>query len=42
MAEYVAETGEVGAVALFPGGDGTASMYREALRVSIEIFDFRK
>lgn len=30
------------AVALFPGGDGTASMYRIAKAAGIEIFDFRK
>ena len=34
MAEYAQ------AVALFPGGKGTASMRREAERVGIEIFDF--
>jgi predicted Rossmann-fold nucleotide-binding protein len=29
------------AVALFPGGDGTASMYRAAKGSGIEIYDFR-
>lgn len=36
MAEYA------DAVALFPGGRGTQSMYEEAKRVGIEIYDFRK
>ena len=35
MAEYA------DAVALFPGGKGTASMHREAVKAGIEIFDFR-
>lgn len=30
------------AVALFPGGVGTASMYREAQKAGIEIFDYRE
>jgi predicted Rossmann-fold nucleotide-binding protein len=29
------------AVALFPGGDGTASMYREAKKAKLTIYDFR-
>lgn len=29
------------AVALFPGGRGTASMYEEAMKTGIQIFDFR-
>jgi hypothetical protein len=36
MAEYA------DAVALFPGGRGTQSMYREAIRAGIKIFDWRK
>lgn len=35
MAEYA------DAVALFPGGRGTASMFSEAKRVGIKIFDWR-
>lgn len=35
MAEYA------DAVALFPGGCGTESMYQEAKKAGIEIFDFR-
>jgi hypothetical protein len=30
------------AVALFPGDKGTASMYREAKKAGIEIYDFRR
>lgn len=30
------------AVALFPGGDGTASMYRAAKAAGITIYDYRK
>ncbi len=30
------------AVILFPGGKGTESMYREAKRAGIKIYDFRK
>lgn len=30
------------AVALFPGGRGTNSMYQEALNAGIEIYDFRR
>ena len=29
------------AVVLYPGGRGTESMYREAVRAGIEIYDFR-
>lgn len=36
MAEY----GD--AAALFPGGTGTASMYREAQKAGIQIFDYRE
>ena len=36
MAEYA------DAVALFPGGKGTESMYREAKSAGIVIYDFRK
>jgi hypothetical protein len=35
MAEYA------DGVALFPGGRGTASMYSEARKAGIEVFDFR-
>jgi hypothetical protein len=35
MAEYA------DAVALFPGGRGTASMHREAILAGLRIFDFR-
>ena len=35
MAEYA------DAVVLFPGGKGTASMYQEALKAKIVIFDYR-
>jgi hypothetical protein len=34
--------GYADAVALFPGGRGTANMYKEAQRAGIEIYDFRK
>ena len=30
------------AVALFPGGRGTESMFNEATKASLEIFDFRR
>ena len=36
MAEYA------DAVALFPGGEGTDSMYREAKKAGLKIFDFRE
>lgn len=36
MAEYA------DAVALFPGGKGTASMYVEATKAGLTIYDFRK
>lgn len=36
MAEYA------DAVALFPGGRGTESMYQEAVKAGIKIFDFRQ
>lgn len=43
MAEYVAaDESEKGGVALFPGGRGTASMYEEARKADIWIFDFRE
>lgn len=29
------------AVVLFPGGPGTQSMYREAVKAKLEIYDFR-
>ena len=35
MAEYA------DAVALFPGGRGTESMHKEAMKAGIKIFDFR-
>ncbi len=35
MAEYA------DAVALFPGGRGTESMYQEAIKAGMQIFDFR-
>lgn len=35
MAEYA------DAVALFPGGRGTASMYKEAVKAGIKIYDYR-
>ena len=30
------------AAALFPGGRGTASMYREAVKADLQIFDYRE
>lgn len=30
------------AVALFPGGKGTQSMYNEAMKAGLQVFDFRR